>query len=64
MAADDPIKPPHDHRNGDPAVPPCRDCGSDQTHIVARMEYALYISCGRCGLVWGIRKPDQPIDPF
>jgi len=45
-------------------VPVCRDCGSDQTRIISRQEYSLYITCAKCGLVWGIPRPDDVTEPF
>jgi hypothetical protein len=45
-------------------VPPCRDCGSDRTRIVSRLEYSLYITCANCGLVWGVPRPEDMGEPL
>jgi len=38
---------------------PCRACGSPQTRVSVRLDYALYVACTACGLVFGLPLPEK-----
>ena len=42
-------------------VPPRLNCASPNTKIVSRVEYALYVCCSACGLVWSVKRPGETL---
>jgi translation initiation factor 2 beta subunit (eIF-2beta)/eIF-5 len=56
--ASDPLRAPRERRHNNRLVlPPCRDCGNPDTKVALRLEYVIYLTCEKCGLVWAVRKP-------